>query len=127
MYATFNFSLNLSMVLIYVTAIFDARAVDTAIAGHAISLATAWALVSCGVVVLSGLAGYVLSSRRLPEQAARTAFLSACAFSNQFCLLAGLSVWVARAKGPIPRPASVRRSPSPAARGWCVSTAGGKH
>ena len=57
-YATFNFSLNLSTVLIYVTAIFDACAVDTrAAATLRLSPLQTAALVSCGVVVLSGLAG----------------------------------------------------------------------
>ena len=57
-YATFNFSLNLSTVLIYVTAIFDACAVDTrAAATLRLSPLQTAALVSCGVVILSGLAG----------------------------------------------------------------------
>ena len=99
-YATFNFSLNLSTVLIYVTAIFDACAVDTrAAATLRLSSLQAAALVSCGVVVLSGLAGYVISEQRRPsKRAARTAFLS-MVFSNQFCFIfVGRLVWVARRK-----------------------------
>ena len=49
-YATFNFSLNLSTVLIFVTAIFDVCAVDTrAAATLRLSPLQAAALVSCGV------------------------------------------------------------------------------
>ena len=100
MYATFNFSLNLSTVLIYVTAIFDACAVDTrAAATLRLSPLQAAALVSCGVVVLSAYAGYVVSEQRRPsKQAARAAFLS-MVFSNQFCfIVVGRLVWVARRK-----------------------------
>ena len=108
-YATFNFSLNLSTVLIYVTAIFDACAVDTrAAATLRLSPLQAAALVSCGVVVLSGLAGYVISEQRRPsKQAARAAFLS-MVFSNQFCfIVVGRLVWVARRKARSDDSASV--------------------
>ena len=99
-YATFNFSLNLSTVLIYVTAIFDACAVDTrAAATLRLSPLQTAALVSCGVVVLSGLAGYVISEQRRPsKKAARLTFLS-MVFSNQLCFIfVGRLVWVARRK-----------------------------
>ena len=97
-------------VLIYVTAIFDACAVDTrAAATLRLSPLQAAALVSCGVVVLSGLAGYVISEQRRPsKQAARTAFLS-MVFSNQFCFIfVGRLVWVARRRARSDDSASVQ-------------------
>ena len=99
-YATFNFSINLSTVLIFVIAIFDVCAVDTrAAATLRLSPLQAAAVVTCGVVVLSAFAGYIVSEQRRPsKKAARAAFLS-MVFSNQFCfIVVGRLVWVARRK-----------------------------
>ena len=137
-YATFNFSLNLSTVLIFVIAIFDVCAVDTrAAATLRLSPLQAAAVVTCGVVVLSAFAGYIVSEQRRPsKQAARAAFLS-MVFSNQFCfIVVGRLVWVVgtsakvllAAADPIrdvfpPRACSRRRISGVQAagpRGWCV-------
>ena len=108
-YATFNFSLNLSTVLIFVIAIFDVCAVDTrAAATLRLSPLQAAAVVTCGVVVLSAFAGYIVSEQRRPsKRAARAAFLS-MVFSNQFCfIVVGRLVWVARRKARSDDSASV--------------------
>ena len=108
-YATFNFSLNLSTVLIFVIAIFDVCAVDTrAAATLRLSPLQAAAVVTCGIVVLSAFAGYIVSEQRRPsKRAARAAFLS-MVFSNQFCfIVVGRLVWVARRKARSEDSASV--------------------
>ena len=108
-YATFNFSINLSTVLIFVIAIFDVCAVDTrAAATLRLSPLQAAAVVTCGVVVLSAFAGYIVSEQRRPsKRAARAAFLSMM-FSNQFCFIfVGRLVWVARRKARSDDSASV--------------------
>jgi hypothetical protein len=108
-YATFNFSLNLSTVLIFVIAIFDVCAVDTrAAATLRLSPLQAAAVVTCGIVVLSAFAGYIVSEQRRPsKRAARAAFLS-MVFSNQFCfIVVGRLVWVARRKARSDDSASV--------------------
>ena len=108
-YATFNFSLNLSTVLIFVIAIFDVCAVDTrAAATLRLSPLQAAAVVTCGIVVLSAFAGYIVSEQRRPsKRAARAAFLS-MVFSNQFCFIfVGRLVWVARRKARSDDSASV--------------------
>jgi hypothetical protein len=109
-YATFNFGLNLSTVLIYVVAIFDVCAVDTrAAATLRLSPLQTAALGSCGVVLLSALFAYVVAEQRRPsKQAARAAFLS-MVFSNQFCFIfVGRLVWVARRKARSDDSASVQ-------------------
>ncbi len=108
-YATFNFSINLSTVLIFVIAIFDVCAVDTrAAATLRLSPLQAAAVVTCGIVVLSAFAGYIVSEQRRPsKRAARAAFLS-MVFSNQFCfIVVGRLVWVARRKARSDDSASV--------------------
>ena len=108
-YATFNFSICLSTVLIDVIAIFDVCAVDTrAAATLRLSPLQAAAVVTCGVVVLSAFAGYIVSEQRRPsKRAARAAFLSMM-FSNQFCFIfVGRLVWVARRKARSDDSASV--------------------
>ena len=108
-YATFNFSICLSTVLIDVIAIFDVCAVDTrAAATLRLSPLQAAAVVTCGVVVLSAFAGYIVSEQRRPsKRAARAPFLSMM-FSNQFCFIfVGRLVWVARRKARSDDSASV--------------------
>ena len=87
-YATFSFSMNLIIAWIYVIAIFDVCAVDTRQAATLrLSPLQAAAVVTCGVVVLSAFAGYIVSEQRRPsKRAARAAFLS-MVFSNQFCFI----------------------------------------
>ena len=109
-YATFNFSICLSTVLIDVIAIFDVCAVDTrAAATLRLSPLQAAAVVTCGVVVLSAFAGYIVSEQRRPsKKAARAAFLS-MVFSNQFCfIVVGRLVWVARRKARSDDSASIQ-------------------
>ena len=75
-YATFVFSSTLPNIWMYGTVIFDICRVDSCVAAklRTSPLQTA-ALASCGIFILSGLAGYILAGQRKPSpQAARALF-----------------------------------------------------
>ena len=80
-YATFVFSTSLSFGWAYLIAIFDIAAVNTREAAKLrLSCIQATALVLVGAFVLSGLAGYVLSSQKKPPKKA--------AFASGFTMMA---------------------------------------
>ena len=101
-YATMVFSVTLSLVYIYMTAIFDACGVDASAAAKLrLAPMQAAAVACCGAVTLSGLAGYVVAEQRRPSKQAATVVVFTMLPCNYLSMVfVGRLVWVARRKAP---------------------------
>ena len=109
-YATMVFSVTLSLVYIYMTAIFDACGVDASAAAKLrLAPMQAAAVACCGAVTLSGLAGYVVAEQRRPSKQAATVVVFTMLPCNYLSMVfVGRLVWVARRKAPDDSAASVQ-------------------
>ena len=109
-YATMIFSIVLSCLYIYMTAIFDACGVDASAAAKLrLAPMQAAAVACCGAVTLSGLAGYVVAEQRRPSKQAATVVVFTMLPCNYLSMVfVGRLVWVARRKAPDDSAASVQ-------------------
>ena len=98
--ATLTFSTALPQAWMFLIGVFDAAAVDHhAAAKLRVSLLQAAAIASCGALILSGLAGYVLAEQRDPSKRAANFVMYVMFIAVYLCFLfVGRLVCAARKK-----------------------------
>ena len=103
-YAYFVFSVALSSVWIFMLAIFEVCSVDSrAAAKLRLTPLQAAALASCGLYILSGLAGYVIAGQRRPSRGAAEAAFYLMMFTGFVSMaFVGRLVAVARRRPDVP-------------------------
>ena len=112
-HATLSFMVTLPFVSIFLIGVFDACAVDAHAATKLrVSPLQAAAVASCGALILSGLAGYVLAEQRDPSKRASHSVMYVMFLSNYLCaIFVGRLVCVARrTASDAPSAASVQPS-----------------
>ena len=112
-HATLSFSVTLPFVSVFLIGVFDAGAVDAHAASKLrVSALQAAAIASCGALILSGLAGYVLAEQKDPSKRASHSVMYVMFLSNYLCaIFVGRLVCVARRSiSDAPSAASVQPS-----------------